>query len=184
MDLQDFNVDTLYFENTDNATVAQLLSQATDLLQGDLESPSYRSAETKLLQAYQYAPDNLSVLIRLYRFYFYQHRHEDALFIAQQLLASVAPRIDFPAHWRNLRSAHLAQGVMTSIGFVRFYLLTLKGAGHLQLHLGEHAEGIAMLRKVVEMDSADRLGARQLLETLPPPAGSTESLPIQASNDA
>lgn len=177
MDLQDFNLETLYFNDLTDTAVVQWLAQAAQCTDSE-------TVESRLLQAYQRAPDNLSVLVGLYRHYFYQQRHEDALFIAQQLLACVAPRIDFPSNWRNLRSAHLAQGVMISIGFVRFYLLTLKANGYLQLHLGEREDGTAMLHKVIEMDAADRLGARHLLETLQGPHGDILFKPGQVSKKA
>lgn len=166
MDLQDFRLETLYFNDLTDATVEQWLAEAA-------QSTDSEQVESRLLQAYQRAPAHLPVLVDLYRHYFYQQRHEDALFIAQQLLACVAPRIDFPSNWRNLRSTHLAQGVMTSIGFVRFYLLTLKANGYLQLQLGEREDGAAMLRKVMEMDAADRLGARRLLEGIQGTPGDT-----------
>ncbi len=177
MDLQDFNVDTLYFEDTPNAVVEQLLAQAA-------ERYATGDAESVLLQAYQRAPENLSVLVGLYRFYFYQHRYDDALFIAQQLLACVAPRIDFPSSWRNLRNSHLAQGVMISIGFVRFYLLALKAAGYIQLRLGDFQEGGDMLRKVIEMDAADRLGAKILIEMLDRNSAEVIQFPLKVSKEA
>lgn len=177
MDLQDFNVDTLYFEESQNPDVDQLLSKAA----AQYGTPS---AETCLLQAYQLAPGNLSVLVGLYRFYFYQHRYEDALFVAQQLLTCVAPRIDFPDNWRNLRTSHLAQGVMISIGFVRFYLLALKATGYVQLRLGEFQEGGDMLRKVIEMDAADRLGAKLLIDMLDRNSADIIPFPVKASKEA
>jgi hypothetical protein len=92
------------------------------------------------------------------------------LFISLQLLDCVAPRINFPSAWRNLRDIHLAQGVMISFSFVRFYLLSLKAAGYLNLRLGHLEEGVDMLSKGIAMDNADRLGARQLLATLERPS--------------
>lgn len=177
MDLQDFNVETLYFNDLTDTAVEQWLAEAA-------QSVDCEAVESRLLQAYQRAPDNVSVLVELYRHYFYQQEYEDALFIAQQLLACVAPRIDFPSNWRNLRSTHLAQGVMISIGFVRFYLLTLKANGDLQLRLGERDDGTAMLHKVIEMDAADRLGAKHLLETLQGKHADTLSAPGRVSKGA
>ena len=49
---------------------------------------------------------------------------------------------------------------------VRFYLLALKGAGELNLRLGNMDLGIQMLEKVVELDSEDRLGVTALLNTV------------------
>lgn len=177
MDLQDFNVDTLYCEVLTATPVEQLLLEA----EIQYANGSDR-AEPLLLKAFQLAPESLTVLIGLYRYYFYQHRHDEALFIAMQLLDCVAPRINFPAAWRNLRDIHLAQGVMISFSFVRLYLLALKAAGYLQLRLGHYQEGLDMLRKVIAMDSADRLGARQLLNTVD--RQSAEIIPFPAPKEA
>lgn len=178
MDLQDFNVDTLYCEDLAATPIEQLLLEA----EVQYANGSDR-AESLLLKAFQLAPESLTVLIGLYRYYFYQHRHDEALFIAMQLLDCVAPRIHFPAAWRNLRDIHLAQGVMISFSFVRFYLLALKAAGSLQLQLGQHQEGLDMLRKVITMDSADRLGTRHLLNTLERVSAEIIPFPIPATKE-
>lgn len=177
MDLQDFNVDTLYFENDHNNIINTLLSKA---------AAAYASgdAERFLLQAYRLAPTHLSVLVGLYRYYFYQHRYEDALHVAEQLLSAVAPRIEFPEHWRQLQTDHLGQGVMISIGFVRFYLLVLKAAAYVQLRLGNFQEGVDMLRKVTELDSADRLGAKILLDILNQNSAEVLHFPVMALKEA
>lgn len=177
MDLQDFNVDTLYFEAPATPDIDDLLAQAS-LAYGK------GGAESHLLRAYALAPEHLSVLVGLYRFYFYQHRYQEALFIAQQLLQVVAPRIGFPDHWRNVRTLHLEQGVMLSIGFVRFYLLALKAAAYVQLRLGAFQEGKDMLRKIVELDSADRLGAKHLLAMLDNNSADVIPFPGKASKEA
>ena len=42
----------------------------------------------------------------------------------------------------------------------------LKGAGYLNLRLGDIDTGVAMLSKVIELDAEDRLGAVALLKTV------------------
>ena len=49
---------------------------------------------------------------------------------------------------------------------VRFYLLCLKGEAYLYARLGEATKGIALLHKVIEMDSRDVLGATALLAVI------------------
>jgi DNA-binding transcriptional ArsR family regulator len=157
MDLQDFQSDTLYFYEDKNIVVDSFIAEAASkYAQGQAEEP--------LLKAYTMAPSSLTVLVALYRFYFYQHRYLDALSTAYHLLDVLAPRIDFPAHWHAVDERALYKGVMKSISLVRFYLLVLKAAGYVSLRLDLFQQGQQMLSKVVSLDSDDRLGAKSLLE--------------------
>ena len=117
-------------------------------------------AELMLLRANFIAPQHLMVLVALYRYYFYQHRLEDALLVAESALAVVGRRLEFPDTWRNLHEANVGEGVMRSMGLVRFYLMILKAAGYIHLRLGEFSIGKAMLEKLVELDSHDRIGGK------------------------
>ncbi len=159
MDLQDFNSDMLYFDEPLSPAVDNLLRTAA-------ENYGTGNAERLLLEAFQLGRENLSVLVGLYRFYYYQHRYGMAIEVAHHVMAVVAPRIDFPQRWQDITMTSIANGVLNSIGLVRFYLFALKAAGYLNLRVGQFEEGTAMLRKVVEVDTADRLGARLLLEVL------------------
>lgn len=156
MDLHSFEVDDLYFENTPDPVVLCLLEKAA-------ESYADGEAEPFLNQAYQLEPENLMVLVALYRFYYYQHRYDDAFAIAQQSLAISARMFGYDGEWRQMNIEILAHGMLQSFGMVRFYLLALKGAGYLKLRLNQIDEGIAFLEKVIELDSSDRIGAKSLL---------------------
>jgi hypothetical protein len=112
------------------------------------------------------APQHLVVLVALYRYYFYQHRLEDALLVAESALAVVGKKLDFPESWRHLCEANVGEGVMRSMGLVRFYLMVLKAAGYIHLRMGNLNAGKAMLEKLVELDSHDRMGGSALLEVL------------------
>ena len=159
MDLQDFNGEGLYFDDPADPQVhAWLAAAAEQYAEGTAEQP--------LLAAQALAPDDLTVLVGLYRFYYYQHRYADALAIAERVMAVVGPRLALPAHWRQIDPAALAAAAERGIGLLRFYLLALKGAGYLSLRLGRFEQGKAMLAKVVELDEGNRLGARLLLEVL------------------
>jgi len=119
-----------------------------------------------LLRANLMAPQHLMVLVALYRYYFYQHRLEDALLVAESTLAVVGRRLDFPDTWHYLREANVGAGVMRSMGLVRFYLMVLKATGYINLRLGNYNAGKAMLEKLVELDSHDRIGGKALLDVL------------------
>jgi hypothetical protein len=159
MDLLDFDHTELYFDEPLALDVSRLLEEAAD---------SYGSevAESLLLRANLMAPQHLIVLVALYRYYFYQHRLDDALLVAESALAVVGRRLEFPDTWVYLREANVGAGVMRSMGLVRFYLMVLKAAGYINLRLGHIETGKAMLEKLVQLDSHDRIGGKALLEVL------------------
>ncbi|SER00904.1 hypothetical protein SAMN03080615_03575 [Amphritea atlantica] len=157
MDLHSFEEADLYFEAPLAPEVMALLNQAADAY-------SRGQAEPYLIKARFMAPQNLMVLVALYRFYYYQHRYTEALEVAGTALEVSGKMFGFDLGWRRMTLEHLSYGMVESFGMVRFYLLALKGSGYLCLRLGELEEGIERLEKVVALDSPDRLGARSLLE--------------------
>ena len=106
------------------------------------------------------------MLVALYRYYYYQHRLTESLLVADRVLRVFAKRLDLPEDWRELSEPHLGCGVMISMTMVRFYMQALKGAGYLELRLGDYASAMERLEKVAELDSKDRLGAQALLEVV------------------
>jgi len=157
MDLMDFEGEKLYFEESLPPEVEALLQQAGDLY-GD------GAAEQPLAEALRGAPESLNMLVAMYRFYYYQHRLEDALAIAGLALSVTAKRLRVPEDWNLLTVAHIGQAGPASMALFRFHLLSLKALAYLHLRLGRPAEGRAILTKLLELDSHNRLGARQLLE--------------------
>jgi hypothetical protein len=156
MDLMDFDRTDLYFDDPAPPGVLELLEQAGAVYGED-------QAEAPLLRAYFLAPEQLMVLVALYRFYFYQHRLEDALIVAARAMDTVARRLELPTDWRRLQAAHVGHAVLRSMGLLRFYLQVLKAAGYIHLRLERLPTGQAMLEKLVELDSHDRLGGKALL---------------------
>lgn len=161
MDLQDFEGQAMYFDEATPKEVEALIALAADHY-------SEGEAEPYLAEADALAPENLQVLVALYRFYYYQHRLPEAVEVAYRVMGVIAPSIGFPVNWRELEQVHLSQGVTHSFTRVRFYLLALKGAGYLKLRMGELTEGVEMLNTVVAFDSKDRLGALGLLRAMGP----------------
>ncbi len=157
MDLLDFQESSLYFDEP-------LAEQANTLIVRAAENYGESDVEPLLLKAYKLAPQHLVVLVALYRYYYYQHRLEDALKIAHEALAVSGKRLRFPTDWKQLTADHLGAGALVSMGMVRFYLLALKATGYLNLRLLKWQSAIDMLLKVSELDEADRLGTAALLE--------------------
>ena len=157
MDLQDFEGQDMYFDMPMPATVERLIAEAS-------ESYGSGGAEAKLLRAYVLAPKNLSLLVAMYRFYYYQHRWQDALHIADLAMQASAEMLGINTPWRQLMPAHLGTPAMRSMGLLRFYFLALKGSGYLCLRMDDREAAIERLQKVVQLDPQDRLGAGFLLK--------------------
>jgi hypothetical protein len=157
----DFEGQELYFDEPLNPQAAALIASAS-------EAYGEGAAEAPLLEALALAPESLTVLVALYRFYYYQHRLGEALEAAGRALAITGQSLGLPKDWRDLREAHLGAAA-ASMTLLRFHLLCLKATAYLKLRTGEAEEGKALLRKLMELDANNRLGAKQLLEAVEPP---------------
>lgn len=159
MDLLDFSDCKLYFEDALPAEAEALIAQAA----ADYGQPN---AELALLRAHLLAPDHLTVLVALYRYYFYQHRLADVLIIAEHAMRVSARYLGLPRDWRQINEALLGSAASISFGLLRFYLLALKAESVVLLRLGRIAESRDRLNKLAALDSKDQLGAARLLEVV------------------
>ncbi len=159
MDLLDFEAQGLYFEQADVAGVKELLAEAA-------ENYSDGDAEFPLLRAYFLAPQSLNVLVALNRFYYYQHRLEDALTSTHRALAVIRAPIDFPEQWQDLQQQHIDNAPSELLTQVRLYLFTLKAIGFLTMRLHRLEQSRQILEKLVSVDSKNRIGAQALLDLL------------------
>lgn len=157
MDLLDFEAQGFYFDQEDVVGVKELIAAAAEnYAQGDAELP--------LLKAYFLAPESLNVLVALNRFYYYQHRLEEALTATSKALSVIRPTISLPEDWRELQASHLKKAPAASLTNVRLYLFTLKSIGFLNMRLGNLDLSRAIFEKLVALDNKDRIGAKGLLE--------------------
>jgi len=157
MDLLDFEAQSLYFEDELPKDVEALLDAAANAY-GD------EHAEYNLLRAYFLEPDHLTVLVALYRYYYYQHRYQDAFLVAERSMDITARRLELRCTWQHLSLQSLGAGIIKSMTLTRFYLMALKGSGYLKLRMGENQSGLARLEKVEELDSDDRMNVRTLVQ--------------------
>jgi tetratricopeptide (TPR) repeat protein len=157
MDLLDFEAQGLYFDEPDVAGVEALIATAAEHYADGM-------AELPLLQAYFLAPQSLNVLVALNRFYYYQHRLDEALAATQKALAVIRPLVAFPENWRALQLAHLTATPEHLLTQVRLYLFTLKAIGFLHMRLEQLDISQAIFEKLISLDSQDRIGAKGLLE--------------------
>jgi tetratricopeptide (TPR) repeat protein len=157
MDLLDFEAQGLYFEEPDVAGVKELIATAA-------ENYADGDAELSLLKAYFLAPKSLNVLVALNRFYYYQHRLEEALAATCKALAVIRPLLAFPENWRDLQAEHISAAPAELLTQVRLYLFTLKAIGFLNMRLDRLDLSQSVFEKLVGLDSKDRIGAQGLLD--------------------
>ncbi len=158
LDLLELGEEGLYFDEPCAPQVESLVEEAARHYGPD--------AEPFLLRAYFLAPEQLVVLVALYRYYFYQHRMEDALLVAERALEVTARSLHLVGGWSILGRIALGEAVMRSMGLLRFHLLVLKGSAVILLRLGRQDEATRRLNKIVEVDERDVLGAAPLLAVI------------------
>jgi hypothetical protein len=156
MDLLDFEAQSLYFDDELSGEVNALLNSAA-------RNYGNEDAGHDLLRAYFLEPEHLTVLVAMYRYYYYQHRYRDAFLVAGRAMDIAARRLELRGGWQQLSLQSLGAGIIRSMTLTRFYLMALKGSGYLKLRMGETEEGLARLQKVAELDSGDRMGVRTLV---------------------
>lgn len=156
MDLLDFNGEEMYFDTPVGPEVDALIGLAA-------RRYGEPKAEQSLLRAYFLEPEHLTVLVALYRFFYYRHGYAEALLVADRAIRLTAERLGVTPDWRMLTKNDLGSAVLESMTLTRFLLLALKGSGYLKLRLGDNADALERFEKVAEMDSSDRLGMAELL---------------------
>lgn len=144
----------------------ELSGEVTQLLDAAAESYGEDGSEMLLLRAFLRAPESLTVLVALYRYYFYQHRLNDALEVADRAMRESGWRLALPSGWAELVADDFDRLAAGNVTMSRFYLFALKGAGYMNMRVGRLELGTAMLRKVRELDPEDRLGASVLLDVV------------------
>jgi tetratricopeptide (TPR) repeat protein len=159
IDLLAFGSEELYFDE-------QIDEEAKGCLERASAEYGTEEAEAALLRAYFLEPEHPMVLVALYRFYYYQHRLNESLLVAKRVLKVIGKRLEFPEDWRDLTELGIGSGVMISMTMIRFYMLALKGAGYLELRMGQYQSALERLEKVAELDAKDRLGAQALLKVV------------------
>lgn len=157
MDFLDFEGGELYFDKPVSGEVDRLLSQASSEGRDD-------SAETSLLRAYFLEPEHYTVLVALYRFYYYKQRYEDALLVADRVLVLSSQALGLAADWRSIGGPDIAQSVQVSMVMTRFFLLALKSSSFMLLRMQRIGEALERLNKLGELDPADQFGSSALIE--------------------
>ncbi|MCG6942802.1 MAG: hypothetical protein LJE69_16315 [Thiohalocapsa sp.] len=158
MDLLDFTADEMYFERPLPPAAAALIHEASEHYGDDADA-----AERCLQRAEALAPDDLTVLVALYRFYFYQRRYPETLAVADHCITIAARELGIQEDWHLLDHASFGHAVQQSMTLTRFLLLAMKGAGYVLLRMNRPAEALARLECIAAFDEHDRLGLADLL---------------------
>lgn len=152
MDFMDYENHDLYFDEPLDAEDETKLKEAAE---------AYPSKETEIIlkELHTRLPENLVIIVALYRFYYYQHRYQEALEIADKSLGISAAKLDIRVDWSELTESRLGMGVFISMGMVRFYMLALKASAYLLMRTGDLENAYQRLSKIVELDPSDQFGA-------------------------
>lgn len=118
-----------------------------------------------LMAARLLAPTHPATLIGLYRFYFYKGRLQECLGVAETCLTRAAIDNSLPLDWRAVQPEDGAFGDFDAVG-PRFFMFSLKGYAYLHMRLGDFDVSAAAIDKLLELDPADKVGARVLREVL------------------
>lgn len=156
--LRELDGSDCYFEEALSGEVRQLIDAAAESY-GDGER-----AELLLQKARLQAPESLTVMVALYRFYFYRHRLAETLEVAARAMQLSGSVLGLESDWTGLKPEEFDRQAAGRVTTGRFYLFALKGAGYLNMRQGDLELGTAQLKKVRELDPEDRLGASVLLK--------------------
>ncbi len=154
-DLLDFEGADLYFDEPMAAAVARLLERA--------QNADPVVALAALHEAFERAPDDLTVIVALYRFHYFRHDFAATLTLAETAMAAAGRRLNIPADWRALDIGDVERAGAISMPLLRFYLWALKGEGYVLMRLGRFGEAVSVLEKLRLLDRVDRLGGEVLL---------------------
>ncbi|HEY0885539.1 MAG TPA: hypothetical protein VGE20_09680 [Ramlibacter sp.] len=121
-----------------------------------------RAAQAHLARAAELAPGHRLVDLGHYKFHFYKANLDTALLYGERMVGHALAALGRnDADWRAVTS--------TSADFAsldtppRFFLFALTAVGYLLLRLGRLDEGREALAKVLDLDTANRMGADRLL---------------------
>jgi tetratricopeptide (TPR) repeat protein len=117
------------------------------------------------MEARTLAPTHPATLIGLYRFYFYKGRLRECLGVAEACLTRAAIDNSLPLDWRQVAPEDAAFGDFDAIA-PRFFMFSLKGYAYLSMRLGDFEESAAAIDKLLQLDPADKIGAKVLLGVL------------------
>ena len=118
-------------------------------------------AEQWLAEASRLAPDHRAVKIGHYKYHFYRNAFARAEPWAKACIADSLRALNLPADWRDVAGDDCDfTGLEPE---PRFLLYCLRALGYVLVRQGRADEGLAVLAKVVDLDTPDRTATRGLV---------------------
>ncbi|MHB1563669.1 MAG: hypothetical protein ACYCXP_06180 [Leptospirillum sp.] len=122
--------------------------------------------ETEVALVYLKEADRLygnfiPVVVGCYKFHFYKGMLREAIPYALKAARIMGDHLGLPASFEQVRPDDAAFAEYEQQP--RFYMFAMKAAGYLHARLGETEQALAILRKVRELDSQDRMGVTRLI---------------------
>ncbi len=137
--------------------IKQLLFQAS-------ENWEYTGlAEKYIREALFKAGNNLDVLVGAYRFFFYKHKPEIALSIAQKVINTITTQEDLPQEWSELKPVLLRRKQEPDI---RLYLNAYAATGLILAQLGRLEEAKDISQQVKQINDSREFCATTVFEVL------------------
>ncbi|MDY6942200.1 MAG: hypothetical protein SVU69_04225 [Pseudomonadota bacterium] len=121
---------------------------------------AFEASERALLQARAQAPDQLEVLIALYKLYFYRGFTERAEQMVHEALTRSAKAGGFDSDWRTLDAASADWAALE--GPPRVYLYSLKALCFIRLRQSDQAGAVALIDALHRLDPQDQVGVTVL----------------------
>ena len=157
MDFLDFDGKDLYFDSPTSKEVEDLINKASILYPDE-------KAELCLLRCFLAEPENLSVHVSLYRYYYYKHDYVAALKVAERTLESAGKALGYLGNWKDMTEGNLMRGLLVSMGLTRYYMHALKASAYVLMRIDDLQQAVQRLEKVNEMDTENQFGAEELLQ--------------------
>ncbi len=120
-------------------------------------------AEKYIREALFQAGNNLDVLVGAYRFFFYKHKPEIALSIAQKVIKTIATQEDLPQEWSELKPVLLRRKQEPDI---RLYLNAYAATGLILAQLGRLEEAKDISQQVKQIDNSSQFCAHTVFEVI------------------
>jgi tetratricopeptide (TPR) repeat protein len=118
-----------------------------------------------LMEARLLAPAHPATLIGLYRFLFYKGRIAECLSVAEECLTRAAIDSGLSLDWRDVSPQDADFGNFDAV-LPRFFMFSLKGYAYLNMRLGDYDTSAQAIDKLLQLDPADKIGAKVLLGVL------------------
>ncbi|ACD82514.1 Conserved hypothetical protein [Methylacidiphilum infernorum V4] len=137
-----------------------------ELKKASLSYPDKRKVLYHLSRAFEKAGAHMTVLIGMYRFYFYQSDLQKSLYWGKRCVAQAAKKLGISENWEKLTEEHRNRLRKEESPLVDLYLRAFHAVAYLLGRLGKKEEALKMLELLCQIDESKQLGAERLVGIL------------------